>query len=441
MAGLFISGVQASSTDFGKGSQRDLLDAITMVDAKETPFMAMVPKGKSPINALYEWPADKQETPSHNAVADGTTADIAVGSFDNAQTSYDILSNRVQWFRRQAMVGKLAQNVQNQAGIKDHYAHAVTKKLTQLKRDAEVRLCSDSIWAGNTTSSTAVDTTVRLYDGRAHSNSTASVAEGGTGTPAGTAIGNRTRSLGEFINPGNNEAAIPAAYKVPDGNVYEQTNASGIRESSAVDADDTGLEDDTAASPLASALTESQVENVLQSIYEQVGKTQNLTLLAGPNLKKRFKDFTQTQFGANGTTNIASASAIRSYNADLKDKRIISTVDVYEGDFGTIELVPTLWNAFGFGAAQLGVTVPATGGFSQAAGATLASSDCFDPQLDGKAKGYGYLIDWNLLELRFNQMPQVQELPDLGGGRRFAVDMITGLVCKNPLGLGAFKCA
>ena len=52
MAGLFITGVQTSSTDFGKGSQRDLLDAITMVDAKETPFMAMVGKGTSPINAL-----------------------------------------------------------------------------------------------------------------------------------------------------------------------------------------------------------------------------------------------------------------------------------------------------------------------------------------------------------------------------------------------------
>ena len=440
MAGLFISGVQSSSTDFGKGSQRDLLDAITMVDAKETPFMAMVPKGTAPINALYEWPADKQETPGHNAVADGTGADIAVADFDNAQTSYDILSNRVQWFRRQAMVGKLAQNVQNQAGIKDHYAHAVTKKLTQLKRDAEVRFCSDSIWAGNTTSSTAVDTTVRLYDGRAHSNSTASVAEGGSGTAAGTTIGNRTRCLGEFINPKNNEDAIPSAYKCPDGNVYEMVKGGSTHEGSA-DSDDTGLEDDSAASPLASALTESQVENVLQSIYEQVGKTQNLTLLAGPNLKKRFKDFTQTQFGANGTTNVASASSIRSYNADLKDKRIISTVDVYEGDFGTLELVPTLWNAFAFGASQLGTTVPATGGFTQAASATLSGSDCFDPQLDGKAKGYGYVIDWNLLELRFNQMPQVQELPDLGGGRRFAVDMITGLVCKNPLGLGAFKCA
>ena len=42
MAGLFVSGIQASSTDFGKGSQRDLMDAITMVDAKETPFMALV---------------------------------------------------------------------------------------------------------------------------------------------------------------------------------------------------------------------------------------------------------------------------------------------------------------------------------------------------------------------------------------------------------------
>ena len=440
MAGLFISGVQSSSTDFGKGSQRDLLDAITMVDAKETPFMAMVPKGTAPINALYEWPADKQETPGHNAVADGTGADIAVADFDNAQTSYDILSNRVQWFRRQAMVGKLAQNVQNQAGIKDHYAHAVTKKLTQVKRDAEVRLCADSIWAGDTTGSSAVDTTVRLYDGRAHSNSSGTdVGEGLAGTAAGPAIGNRTRTLGEFINPNNNEDAIPDAFKCPDGNVFEHKKETGEFESPATD-DTTGLEADNAdAAPLTTALTEAQVENVLQSIYEQVGKTQNLTLLCGPNLKKRFKDFTQTQFGTDGTTNDASASSIRSYNADLKDKRIISTVDVYEGDFGTLELVPTLWNSYGFGASSKDTAPPAGGGFTQTT--TFTGGDCVDPQLDGKTKGYGYVIDWSLLELRFNQMPQVQELPDLGGGRRFAVDMITGLVCKNPLGLGAFKCA
>ena len=439
MAGLFVSGIQASSTDFGKGSQRDLMDAITMVDAKETPFMAMVSKGTAPVNALYEWPVDKQETPGHNAVSDGTAADIAVGDFDNAQTSYDICSNRVQWFRRQAMVGKLAQNVQNQAGIKDHYAHAVTKKLTQLKRDAEVRFCADSIWAGNTTGSSAVDTTVRLYDARAHSNSAATVAEGGSGTAAGASLGNRTRSLGEFINPLNNEDAIPSAYKCPDGNVFEHKKETGEYESPSTDST-TGIDADNAdAAPLASALTEQQVENVLQSIYEQTGKTQNLTLLAGPNLKKRFKDFTQTQFGANGTTNVASASSIRSYNANLADKRIISTVEVYEGDFGTLELVPTLWNSFGFGASSKDTSAPAGGGFTQTG--TFSGSDCVDPQLDDKTKGYGYVLDWDLIELRFNQMPQVQELPDLGGGRRFAVDMIAGLVVKNPVGLGAFKCA
>ena len=34
MAGLYIGNIQSSATDFGKGSQRDLLDSITMVDAK-----------------------------------------------------------------------------------------------------------------------------------------------------------------------------------------------------------------------------------------------------------------------------------------------------------------------------------------------------------------------------------------------------------------------
>ena len=49
-----------------------------------------------------------------------------------------------------------------------------------------------------------------------------------------------------------------------------------------------------------------------------------------------------------------------------------------------------------------------------------------------------YIIyDMNMLELRFNQLPQVQELPDLGGGRRFACDMIAGLAVKNPLGMGS----
>jgi hypothetical protein len=386
MAGLYIGNIQSTATDFGKGSQRDLLDSITMVDAKETPFMAMVPKGSAPINALFEWPVDVAETPGDNAVYDGT--DLADGDYVAGEPTnqYDVMANRVQWFRRQAKIGKLAQNVQNQAGIKNHYAYSVTKKLLQLKRDAEVRLCSANI--RRTTGDT-------LYY-------SAKVA---VDSGSGSTTANKTRGLGEFVNPGASESThIPSGYLTPAASYV-----GGYHNGTAWAGTDTTE---------AGALTESQVESVLQSIYEQTGKTQTLTLLSGTNVKKRFKDFTQTQFGSDGTTNIAAASAIRSYNADLKDKRIISTVDVYEGDFGTLELVPTLWNYYNF-----------TGG-----------TGTIDTNAATRAKGTAYVIDWDLLELRFNQLPQVTELPDLGGGRRFAVDMIAGLCVKNPLGLGAFFC-
>ena len=386
MAGLYIGNIQSSATDFGKGSQRDLLDSITMVDAKETPFFSMAPKGSAPTNALFEWPVDVNETPGDNATADGTDlgdSDYVAGA---PTTSYDVMANRVQWFRRQAKIGKLAQNVQNQAGIKDHYAYSVTKKLLQLKRDAEVRFCSANV-SQNTGSSL-------YYSAQVAAN-----------TGSGSTTGNKTRGLGEFLNPATDETShIPASYKTPaDSVIGRYHNGSAW----------------TGTDTQASALTEANVETVLQSIYEQTGKTQSLTLLAGPNLKKRFKDFTQTQFGSDATTADASASSIRSYNADLKDKRIISTVDVYEGDFGILELVPTLWNNYGFSGDGTGT---------------------IDDQASGRNSGCGYVIDWDLIEMRFNQLPQVTELPDLGGGRRFAVDLIAGLAVKSPLGMGAFFC-
>jgi len=359
MAGLFISGVQATSTDFGKGSQRDLMDAITMVDAKETPFMAMVSKGTAPVNALYEWPVDKQETPAHNAVADGTAADIAVGDFDNAQTSYDICSNRVQWFREQALVSKLTQDVQNQAGISNHKAYAVRKKLLQLKRIIETTMCADEF-----TYNSGSDTF------------TADVVTGSS------SAANRTRSLGTWVDDGNTN--IPAAYRTPAASI----------ESSATSAN----------------LTEAEVNAVLQSIYEETGMNDVFTLLCGPSLKSRFKDFTQTQFASSNV-----ASAVKVFNQDMTTRKIVNTIDIYEGDFGTVELLPSLWLNHDLGHANT--------------------------NLSTSAKSRGYVLNTNLLEMRFNQMPKVTDLVDNGGGPRFAVDAIAGLCVKNPLGLGAFKLA
>ncbi len=345
------------------GSQRDLLDAITAVDSKNTPFFSIVPKGSAPTNILFEWPVDKQLAPVDSATIDGTdlahSNTAASSDFDNAQGDYDVLSNRVQWFREQALVSKLTQDVQNQAGISNHKAYAVRKKLLQLKRIIETTMCADEF-----TYNSGSDTF------------TADVVTGSS------SAANRTRSLGTWIDDGNTN--IPSAYRTPAASI----------ESSATSAN----------------LTEAEVNAVLQSIYEETGMNDVFTLICGPSLKSRFKDFTQTQFANDNV-----ASAVKVFNQDMTTRKIVNTIDIYEGDFGTVELLPSLWlnHDLGYSNTNLGTS----------------------------AKSRGYVLNTNLLEMRFNQMPKVTDLVDNGGGPRFAVDAIAGLCVKNPLGLGAFKLA
>ena len=358
---LYSHDVQNPASPKVSGSHRDLLDAITLVDSKETPLFSMVPKGSAPTNILFEWPVDKQLAPVDSAVIDGSdlahSNTAASSDFDSAQGDYDVLSNRVQWFREQALVSKLTQDVQNQAGIPNHYQYAVRKKLLQLKRIIEATICGD---------------TFTYNDGGA-----TYTGEPVTGT---SSAANRTRVLGRWIDNGN--TALPEAYRTPAASIESGTTAA--------------------------ALTEAEVNDVMQSIYEETGQVKVFSLLAGPNLKKRFKDFTQTQFA-----NSDVASAIKVYNQEMKSKKIVNTVDIYEGDFGTVELIPSLWlnHDLGFSTTNLGTT----------------------------AKARGYVLNMDLLEMRFNQMPKVTQLTDNGGGPRFAVDTIAGLCVKNPLGLGAFK--
>jgi len=61
-------------------------------------------------------------------------------------------------------------------------------------------------------------------------------------------------------------------------------------------------------------------------------------------------------------------------------------------------------------------------------------SSAFMPAVDD-----GYILDMELLELRYSSQPEVTTLPDLGGGPARLLKAVAGLVCKNPLGLGAFR--
>ena len=92
------------------------------------------------------------------------------------------------------------------------------------------------------------------------------------------------------------------------------------------------------------------------------------------------------------------------------ENKIVSTVDIFEGDFGTLELIPSLFLA------------------QDATGASASAVK----------NGRGYVLDMDMVELRYNRKPRYQELEDRGGGSRGIVDAICALCVKSPLALGKF---
>lgn len=323
------------------GIREDLSDLIAVVDAKTCPVVSMAKKGSEPINPLTQWQADAFAS---TTVPTGvlSNADITSSDFIDNAANRAILSARIQKFREVPSVDDLAQNVSQVAGIgkKREMAKAVTKSLEQIKRSMEAAFCSDQ------------------------------ESQEQSGTDAYL-----TRGLGKWIQNGaQTDLPVAAAYRTPTASINTTATAS---------------------------LTESDVQDMLQSIYEQTGKVSTYSLICGPNLKRAFTGFTRTQFAS---TNVAAA--IRTLNQDAEAKKITSTVDIFEGDFGTLELIPSLF---------------------------LAKDGSTAEQLSR-----GYVLDMDMVELRYNRKPRFQELEDRGGGSRGIVDAICALCVKSPLGLGKF---
>lgn len=323
------------------GIRQDLSDLIAVVDAKTCPVVSTAKKGSEPINPLTQWQADAFAT---TGVPSGvlSNTDISSSDFIDNAANRAILSARVQKFREVPSVDDLAQNISEVAGIgkKREMAKAVTKSLEQIKRSMEAAFCSDQ-------------------ESQEQSGASPYL----------------TRGLGKWIQNGaQTDLPVAAAYRTPTASIATTATAS---------------------------LTEANVQDVLQSIYEQTGKVSTYSLICGPNLKRAFTGFTRTQFAS---TNVASA--IRTLNTEAESKKITSTVDIFEGDFGTLELIPSLF---------------------------LAKNASTAEQLSR-----GYVLDMDMVELRYNRKPRFQELEDRGGGSRGIVDAICALCVKSPLGLGKF---
>jgi hypothetical protein len=187
----------------------------------------------------------------------------------------------------------------------------------------------------------------------------------------------KTRGIGEWIKAtaqADTATAVPAAFRTPAASINTTATTS---------------------------LTENNVIDVLQSIYGVRRARRNYDLVCGVALKRAFTNFIRTQ---TGSTNVMST--VRTFNSNVEDKKIVNTIDIYEGDFGILSLHVSTYLAHG------------------AAAAVSAAR--------------GYVLDMDLVSIGFNRKPRMEELEDRGGGRRGFCDAIFGVAVSNPQVLGKF---
>jgi hypothetical protein len=180
-----------------------------------------------------------------------------------------------------------------------------------------------------------------------------------------------TRGMGKWTqNTAQTDLPVPANYLTPAASILTKTTATTL---------------------------ETDINTLCQSVYQQTGQQGEFDLLCGVALKSLFSSF------AAWVPSAVTTVPLRRFNQDATDKQIINTVDFWSGDFGSTKLILSLW---------------------------LAYDSVAGPIRNGR----GYLMNWDLWELRYNRQPAFNENPDLGGGPRGYVDAIAGLVCYNPLG-------
>jgi hypothetical protein len=326
------------------GKREDLANLIAMVDAKDTPFTSMAKKGSQPGNTIFRWQADRlPAAAAPTAVVDGTDVDPNSGTsnfVNDGGTQYRVeLSNRIQIFRKAVRVSKLTQDVANIAGVRDELANNVSKAITMIKRDMEVAMCS---------------------------NQTAQVDNG--------TVGYRTRGLDKWIVAAANidTVDLPAA-------------ASAFCPAAA-----------QISTVGTASLTETVVQDILTGIYSQTGQFKNYDAIVGPTLKRAFTNlvFTTNAVGTN------QYQSVRTFNREADASSYISSVDVFQGDFGQIRLHPSLFLKNNFS---------------------------------------GYIIPFDQIEIRYGgNVAQVSELTDNGGGPARLIEAVAGLCVYNPLAFGKF---
>ena len=182
-------------------------------------------------------------------------------------------------------------------------------------------------------------------------------------------LGTWIQATAQAVNP------VPTAYLSPAGHINTTVTAS---------------------------LSDADLNGVLQSVYEQSGNDMaRYTLVIGPAGRSAITNLQRAVGGGAGNP--------YTVNQDAKEHKINLKVSEYQGDYGRIFVVPTLFN-----------------------GRTDGGS------LTNQAKARGYLIDPGMIDLRYMSLPKQKQLEDQGAGPRGFISAILTLCVKSPLALGKF---
>ena len=265
--------------------KEDLANFISMVTRDETPFMASI--GKTKAKAIYhEWQTDELLAPGSNAVAEGSTFSTVAGA-QAAGGDRTRLGNYTQINSKTVQVSGTKRSV-DQAGVADEYAYQLKKVGTEMRRDLELDL-------------------VHSFNDK---------------------NGSGTRTMGgyqAYVNDNVVNAGAAGAYTAP--------SSTGVGTAGAINrgASDANLD----------AIELSDVDDIMQTIYEQGGKA--TTLMTSPKNKRELSS------KAHGT----AQNTVR--NLDDSGK-IRQSIELFDSDFGSIQIVPNYIMGLDFNTGSGGTT-------------------------------------------------------------------------------------
>lgn len=278
-----------------------------------------------------------------DSLADPVTAGVRegadVGTFTDKFAGRARLGNYVQKFRRDFQVSDLQEAVDSVGPAK--IAQAEAKSIRELKRDIEATLASANDRA---------------------------VEDGSTTAYA-------LRGLGDWLDSAG-PSDVPAGFRTPAESIY------------------------TAAEAAAVEFGESALNDIITSIFEQTGSTNDLMLIADTGLRRVIADFARTSG--------SSDNSVRNVNFDGGSGQITLRVDMYESDHGMVSIVngnPSCMPNFG--------------------GSTANSS--------------GYLINPEYAGIHELIALGSTRLPNLGGGERGYVDCALTLGVYHPQAHGLIQ--